>query len=46
MELRKDDLGNTRYKEGLDSLSKNTDAEEVGKWIMSFIKADLNRIKL
>ena len=44
MELRKDDLGNTLYKEGLDSLIKTTDADEVGKWIVSFIKADLNRI--
>ena len=44
MELRKDDLGNTRYKEGLDSLIKTTDADEVGKWIVSFIKAGLNRI--
>ena len=44
MELRKDDFGNTRYKEGLDSLIKTTDADEVGKWIVSFIKAGLNRI--
>ena len=43
MDLRKEDLGDIRYQEGLDSLSKTTDAREVGKWIVNFIKADLTR---
>ena len=43
MDLRKEDLGDIRYQEGLDSLSKTTDAREVGKWIVNFIKADLNQ---
>lgn len=43
MELRKDELGNMRYQEGLDSLTKSTDAHEAGKWIVNFIRADINR---
>ena len=43
MDLRKEDLGDIRYQEGLDSLSKTTNAREVGQWIVNFIKADLNR---
>ena len=42
LELRKDELGDTCYREGLDSLTKNTDAHKIGEWIVSFIKADVN----
>ena len=43
LELRKNDFEEDRYQQGLDSLSKNTDTQEVGKWIVNFIKADLNQ---
>ena len=43
LELRKNDFEEDRYQQGLDSLSKNTDTQEVRKWIVNFIKADLNQ---
>ena len=40
LDLRKNDFDENTYQEGLDSLTKNTDAHEVGKWIVNFIKGN------
>ena len=40
LDLRKNDFDENTYQEGLDSLTKNTDAHEAGKWIVNFIKGN------
>ena len=40
LDLRKNDFDENTYQEGLDSLTKNTDAHAVGKWIVNFIKGN------
>ena len=46
LSLRKNDFEENSYQEGLDSLTKNTDAHEVGKWIVNFIKGNLSSHQL
>ena len=37
LELRRDDLGENSYKQGIKSLEQSTDAHKVAKWIIDFI---------
>ena len=46
LELRRDIFGETCYQQGVRSLIQNTDAEDVGKWIVNFLKSDSNKLEL
>ena len=46
LELRRDILGETCYQQGVRSLIQNTDAQDVGKWIVNFLKSDSKKLEL